>query len=103
MAEETLQRDGVSLSARDPEGLCAATDEAARTLGAPCVIVLASLRDLLGVVAPGRGRHRREAHHRSDAPVTPRIVDAVVSSCCVRGTTSREYIDWGRDEKRIRA
>jgi hypothetical protein len=35
--------------------------------------------------------------------VTPRIVDAVVSSCCVRGTTSREYIDWGRDEKRIRA
>ena len=40
MAEETLQRDGVSLSARDPEGLCATTDKAARTLGAPCVICL---------------------------------------------------------------
>jgi hypothetical protein len=26
-----------------------------------------------------------------------------VSSCCVRGATSREYIDWGRDEKRTRA
>jgi hypothetical protein len=88
VAEETLQRDGVSLSARDPEGLCAATDEAARPLGAPCVIVLASLRDLLGVVAPGRGRHRREAHHRSDAPVTPRIGDAVVSGA---GVTRNSY------------
>ena len=103
VAEEPLELATGRLVVRDPEGLGAAAEEAAGTLRALREIVLAAPHDLLGVVAPGRGRHRREAHHRRGAPATPRIGDAAVSSCCVRGATSREYIDWGRDEKRIRA
>ena len=87
VAEEPLELADVCLVVGDPEGLGAATEEAAGTLRALREVILAAPHDLLGVVAPGRGCHRREAHHRRGAPATPRIGDAAVSGAGVTRTS----------------
>ena len=88
VAEEPLELAHVCLVVGDPEGLGAAAEEAAGTLRALREVILAAPHDLLGVVAPGRGRHRREAHHRRGAPATPSIGDAAVSG---GGVTRNSY------------
>jgi len=90
VAEEPLELAHGCLVVGDPEGRGAAAEEAAGTLRALREVILAAPHDLLGVVAPGRGRHRREAHHRRGAPATPSIGDAAVSSLAPKRPSERE-------------
>ena len=88
VAEEPLELAHVRLVFGDPEGLGAAAEEAAGTFRSLREVILAAPHDLLGVVAPGQGHHRREAHHRRGTPATPRIGDAAVSGA---GVTRNSY------------
>ena len=74
VAEEALERGGVDGEIGSAEGLGACAEEDAGVLGAERVVVLATGRDLLGVVGPRRRRplRRREAQHGLEAPETER-------------------------------
>lgn len=70
VAEESLERRRVDGDVSDPERLGTGAEEDAGALGAQRVVVLATGRDLLGVVGPGARRHLREARHAREAPET---------------------------------
>ena len=68
MTDEALEAERVDLRAGEPDGLCSAAEVAAGVLRGAGEVVLAAGRDLLGEIAPARGRELREAHHGRDAP-----------------------------------